>query len=145
MAETKEKATAKTAVAKTQTTALSVNAGISNEEAAKILQEAEVGELDSSYLALEAGESRKVIYMGIEPIDGMGDKAGQKVDAIKLKVLSSDGVTMREQINADAVVVSYFTKQQVGIARQITCTGEQKSKSGFMYKTFDFNIINAKK
>ena len=113
---------------------------VSIEDAAKALLEAEVGDKDSSYLELEPGEETRVVFLGWEKIPGMGDKPGTEVPAASF--VTKGG---KRQINADAVVVSYFQKQQTGIARRIVCTGTVKSKNGFDYKTFDFYELNLKK
>lgn len=147
MAETKAKEAPKkeTAVAPTNGQGLSINGVVmTSEQVAEALQSAEVGDKDSNYLDIEPGEERRAIYLGIEPIDGMGDKVGTKVPACKFAVLTDEGKT-REQINADAVIVSYFEKQQPGIARRIVCTGIQRSKSGFDYKKFEFYPLKFKK
>lgn len=117
---------------------------MTSEQVAKALKGAEVGDKDSNYLDIEPGEERRAIYLGIEPIDGMGEKVGTKVPACKFVVLTDEGKT-RQQINADAVIVSYFEKQEPGIARRIVCTGIQRSKSGFDYKKFEFYPLKFKK
>jgi len=113
---------------------------ISIEDAAKALQDAEVGEKDSAYLEMEPGEEKRVVFLGWEEIPGMGDKVGTMVPAASFV---TDGG--KKQINADAVVVSYFQKQKAGVARRVVCTGIVRSKNGFDYKIFDFYELKAKK
>lgn len=112
---------------------------ISKEEAIKSLGEMEEGELDSGYLEFEPGEVRRVIFLGWKPIPGMGNKKGEEVPAALFLVDSG-----KEQINADAVIVSYFEKQMLGVARQISCTGKRETKNG-TYKTFKIHELNIKK
>lgn len=113
---------------------------VSIEEAAAALKAMDTGEKDSSYLEMEPGEERRVVFLGWDEINGMGDNAGKMVPAVSLVTDSG-----KKQINADAVIVSYFEKQSVGVARKIVCTGIKKSKGGFEYKTFDFYELNSKK
>lgn len=130
MTETKEETT----------NAVAVNgAQVSVADAAAILNDAEVGAKDSNYLEMEPGEERRVVFLGWEEIDGMGDRAGQKVPAASF--VTNEG---KKQINADAVIVSYFQKQSQGCARRIVCTGVARSKNGFDYKKFDFYEIKLK-
>lgn len=122
----------------TSSVALNGNA-ISREDAIKALQTMEKGEADSGYLDFEPGEERRVIYLGVKEIPGLGAKANEKVNAINFLVESG-----KEQINADAVIVSYFEKQIAGCARLIQCTGQKTTGNG-TYKTFKFYELNLKK
>lgn len=125
----------------TQTTnAISLGgAVISREEAIKALQSMEKGEADSGYLEFEPGEEKRVVFLGWKEIPGLGAKANEKVNAASFLVENG-----KEQINADAVVVSYFEKQAPGVARLIQCTGQRTTGNG-TYKTFKFYELNLKK
>lgn len=121
-------------VARTETAVMDVNT-ISREEAAKRLNSLKVGELDSGYLTFKAGDKHRVVFLGWKEINGIGE-GSEKVNSVKL--LTDSG---KELINADAVIRSYFERQQIGCARQITCKGENTTRNG-TYKTFDFHVLN---
>lgn len=123
----------------TETNVVLAGKEVSREEASKILAEMEKGELDSGYLNFEPGQSKRVLFIGWKDIPGLGEKKDEKVKAA-LFVTDSG----KEQINADAVIISYFEKQPMGVARQITCKGKNNSAKG-EYKTFDFHELNLKK
>lgn len=140
---TKEKEAPVKEVAKNGTTSTESNVvlagkSVSREEASKLLGEMEKGELDSGYLTFEPGTVKRVLFIGWKDIPGLGEKKDEKVKAA-LFVTDSG----KEQINADSVVVSYFERQPLGVARQITCKGTNKSAKG-EYKTFDFHELNVK-
>lgn len=144
MATATKEAPTKKEVAKTktneETTAIALNgATISRAEAVEALNAMTEGDLDSGYLEFEVGQVVRVLFTGWKKIPGLGDKQGSEVDAAQFLV--SNG---KEQINADAVVISYFQKQAIGCARQITCTGEKTTGRG-TYKTFKFHELNMKK
>jgi len=144
MAETKEKVVpvAKATNGAEITSDLSLGGKqVSREEAAKMLMEMTVGEKDSGYLEFEPGEEKRVVFLGFSQINGMGDKKGTMVPAARFVTESG-----KEQINADAAVVSYFEKQSAGVARLVRCVGTTNSKTtGFEYKKFDFFELNVKK
>lgn len=136
--QTKEKPKAE--VAKTpaeQQQSLTISKTISKEEAAKMLNDAEAGEVDSGYLQFESGEPRRVVFMGWKNIPGMGENKGKEVPAVVFVTDSG-----KEQINADAVIVSYFQKQQEGHGFEIVCTGMKTSPKGD-YKNFEFRPLKA--
>lgn len=124
----------------TESTAVAFNGNaISREEAIKALNAMEKGEADSGYLEFEPGEERKVIFLRWKEIPALGAKANEKVNAAQFLVENG-----KEQINADAVIVSYFEKQSAGVARLIVCTGKKTTGNG-TYKTFKFFELNMKK
>lgn len=124
----------------TSTQAVAVNGNaISREEAINALNAATEGELDSGYLEFEPGVVKRVAFLGWKNIPGMGEQTGQDVPAAMFLVNNG-----KEQINADAVIVSYFKLQTIGCIRQITCTGVKTSSKGD-YKTFKFHELNVKK
>lgn len=112
---------------------------ISREDALKALSEMEEGELDSGYLEFEPGETRRVIFLGWKDIPGLGSKKGMDVPAALFLVDNG-----KEQINADSVIISYFEKQMIGVARQIVCTGKKDTPNG-TYKTFKIYELTIKK
>lgn len=129
-------------VSKQETVAqnVSVNGKIlTRQEAIDGLKAAEVGDLDSGYLEFEPGEEKRVYFLGWKNIPGMGDQKGTDVPAAMFLVDNG-----KEQINADAVIVSYFKLQTIGCMRKITCTGVKTSTKGD-YKTFKFHELNVKK
>lgn len=109
---------------------------VSHEQAMEALNNATVGELDSGYLSFKPGDKKRVIFVGWKEIPSLGE---DKTQMTKACVFKTD--TGKEQINADAVVLSYFKRQQVGVARQITCKGEAQTSKG-KYKTFEFHELN---
>lgn len=140
MATSKEKeAPAKSnGVTKTETTEVSTNLNtISREEALAKLAAMKVGELDSGYLNFKPGDEKRVVFMGTKEIPGIGESKDEKVKAMVF--LTDSG---KEQINADAVIRSYFERQTVGCARLIRCKGENTTKNG-SYKTFDIFELNS--
>lgn len=113
---------------------------ITNEQAAKVLQSAEVGEQDSGYLNFNPGDKKRVVFKGTKQIPSLDkSKPGETVSAM---IFVTD--TGKEQINADAAIRSYFEKQPIGVAREIVCTGLTKGPKGD-YKTFQFFELNFKK
>lgn len=109
---------------------------VSKKEAAEKLKSMKVGDLDSGYAEFQPGEVKRVLFVGWKDIPKIGTKTGETVPAVVL--LFDNG---KEQINADAAMVSYFNKQTVGCARQISCTGEKTTPNG-SYKTFKFHELN---
>lgn len=144
MAETKTKEAPKAqngvATKDTNTGVIVGGKTLSIDEAAAMLDNMEVGEKDSSYLEFEPGEEKRVVFLGWEQIPGLGERVGQMVNAASFVTNGK-----KKQINADAVIVSYFEKQAIGVARRIVCTHMKKSKNGFEYKQFEFFELNPKK
>lgn len=120
-------------------TTAELTANPTREQQLEMLNSMEKGRADSGYLDFEPGEERKVVFLGWKNIPGMGTNVGKEVPAVVFLV--DDG---KEQINADAVVISYFKKQTIGVARLVTCTGKKTTSNG-TYKTFDFFELNVKK
>lgn len=114
---------------------------ITNEQAAKMLQSAEVGEQDSGYLNLNPGDKKRVVFKGTKQIPSL-DKSQPEGTTVSAMIFVTD--TGKEQINADAAIRSYFEKQPIGVAREIVCTGLTKGPKGD-YKTFQFFELNFKK
>lgn len=144
MATTKEKPQTKEVVNQNgaQAPTMQVSIGgqtISRSEAVEMLKSMTKGEKDSGYLEFEPGIEKRVVFLGWKNIPGLGDQKGKEVPAAMFLVDNG-----KEQINADAVVVSYFQRQAVGVARQITCTGLKQSANG-EYKQFEFHELNMKK
>lgn len=134
----KEKPTTKEVATTETTNGVSVNGKVlSHADAVKALAEMKTGELDSGYLTFKPGDKKRVIFMGWKKITGIGEQAGSDVEAAVFVTDSG-----KEQINADAVIRSYFQRQQVGVAREIVCKGENTTKNG-TYKTFDIFELNS--
>lgn len=127
-------------VATTQTTNVAIaEKTVSREDARKMLMDAEVGELDSGYLNFQPGDKKRVCFIGRKEIPGLdSNNPDKKTNAVVF--LTDSG---KEQINADAVIISYFDRQPIGCIRQITCKGEQRSDKG-SYKTFEFHELKLK-
>lgn len=116
---------------------------VSNEEAAAMLQGATRGDLDTGYLTFEKpGDKARVIFVGWKPIPALEKEkkaAGEMTQAVVFKTEKG-----KEQINADVAVRSYFEKQELGTAREITFKGMTKGPNGD-YKTFEFHELIFKK
>lgn len=94
------------------------------------MNSAEVGmELGADYLKFEDGEQTRVIFIEMTSMNGMGEKSGEQVEAVKL--LGKDG---RFKINADKVLVStcraLAAKGRSNVAIQITSQGKVKGPNG---------------
>lgn len=103
----------------------------------ELLGKAKLGnEISSDYLTIEVGEVKRVLFVEMTEISGMGAQEGEMVEAVSL-LSGEDG---KYKINADKVIVSTCKKlaskglKNVGL--EITCTGSVKSKTGGKYKEF---------
>lgn len=102
-----------------------------------LLKNAQVGnEISSEYFTLEVSEVKRVVFVEMTEIQGMGAQEGEMVEAVSL-LSGEDG---KYKINADKVIVGICKKLALkglkNVPLQITCTGQAKSKSGYKYKEF---------
>lgn len=103
---------------------------VSVEEIFKQIENAEVGmEIGADYFKIEPGEQKRVLFVEMTEMNGIGEKNGQMIPAVRL--MAGDG---RFKINADKVLVStcraLSEKGRKNVPIQITCKGMLKGPKG---------------
>lgn len=136
----KEQNGSTTAIAEQPATELNVATQnvVSNDEAARALQNATRGEKDSGYLNFEPGKPVRVVYKGTKDIKSLDTTQPEGTMTKAIVFVTDSG---KEQISADVAIRSYFERQPIGCAREIVCKGMTKGPKG-EYKTFDFFELN---